>query len=308
MKIVKQIATMLLSLCLMLLIMVICLLSSIPSFLNSDTYHEILDEAKAYELIQESIQNSLDDMLLVNNIELKTLENFITVDEVKEFVSKDVNSLLSWLTGSGDKVEALDLTTYESRFDERMSTFFRDNQYLLDSNAKKDIDAMKENTIQILNGYLRLLDFEKILQFEPIAKITKLVGMINFKLLIGAMVVGVILVIGLIVACAPHTKSSKTEDESSQQKSRKKIENGLLWSGYGILAGGMIIFTIFFSGVQSKFYQYTAIQLPYLKQTLALLIEQWFVTLYVSGLVAIGIGILLMVPYWGRLYKEYMRD
>ena len=87
MKIVRQIVTMLLSFCLMFLIMIICLLSGIPSFLNPDTYHEILDEANAYKLIQEQIQNSLDDMLLVNNIELKTLENFITVDEVKEFVA-----------------------------------------------------------------------------------------------------------------------------------------------------------------------------------------------------------------------------
>lgn len=306
MKIVRQIVTMLLSFCLMFLIMIICLLSGIPSFLNPDTYHEILDEANAYKLIQEQIQNSLDDMLLVNNIELKTLENFITVDEVKEFVSDDVNSLLTWIKGSDEKVKALDLTRYESRFDERLSDFFRDNHYFLDESAKNDVEIMKQNTIQFLKGYLRLIDFEKLSHSEQLTKVTKMVELIDFKLLIGAVSMIAIVFIGLIIACIPST--TKTDEKSLHSKLRQKIEDGLLWSGYGILAGGLIIFTIFFSGVQSGFYQHTAIQLQYLKQSLALLIEQWFVTLYTFGLIATGIGVLCMIPYWSRLYKEYMKD
>ena len=309
MKIVRQMATMLLSLILMFLIMIICILSSIPAFLNPETYYEVLDETKAYELIQESIQNSLDDMLLVNNIELKTLEDFITIDEIKEFVSEDVNSLLSWVTGGSEKVVALDLTEYESRFDERMSTFFRDNHYFLDDNAKADVEIMKENTIQILKGYLRLIDFERVYQNEGLTKATQLIGIINFRFIISSLIIVCLLVIGLIVACAPRTlrDNSKIEQKTPRLQLHKQIEEGLLWSGYGVLAGGLIVFTIFFSGVQSEFYRHTAIQLPYLKECLALLIEHWFTILYVAGLGAVGIGILLMIPYWRSLYKKYMR-
>lgn len=306
MKIIRQMATVLLSLILMFLIMIICILSSIPTFLNPETYYEVLDEAKAYELIQESIQNSLADMLLVNNIELKTLDNFITIDEVKEFVSEDVNSLLSWVTGGSRKVVALDLTEYESRFDERMSIFFRDNHYFLDDHAKADVEIMKANTIQILKGYLRLIDFEKVSQIEGLTKAIQLIGMMNFKFIISSLIIVCLLIMQLIIACVP-CDNSKIEQKTSGLRLHKQINKGLLWSGYGVLAGGLIVFTIFFSGVQSEFYRHTAIQLPYLKECLALLIEHWFTILYVAGLVAVGIGILLMIPYWGSLYKKYMR-
>lgn len=144
---------------------------------------------------------------------------------------------------------------------------------------------MKENVIQIIKGYLRLFDFEKLMASEPLMKVTKLIGMIDFKFIIGGLVVVALALVGLIVACAPRTirRRSSTSDKpkkSSRRKSCKKIENGLLWSGYGILAGGLIIFIIFCSAVQSGFYHYTVIQVAYLKSCIAILIDDWFTSLY----------------------------
>ena len=104
MKRVKQIITVLLSLCLMFVIMLICLLSSLPTFLTPKTYHETLEQVNAYTLIQESIQNSLDDLLLINNISRETLSEFVTVEEVKQVVSQDVDALLAWLNGTGPQL------------------------------------------------------------------------------------------------------------------------------------------------------------------------------------------------------------
>lgn len=313
MKLVNKIMTVLLSLCLMFVIMFICLLSSVSRFLEPQTYHEALKKADAYTAIQESIQDNLIDVMLFNNIEMNVIEDFISADEVKQFVSSDVDAMLSWLKGSGQKIEALDLSPYEGRFDERIANFFRDNQYYLDDEAKTDVEVMKENVIQIIKGYLRLFDFEKLTASEPLMKVTKLIGMIDFKLIIGGLVVVVLALVGLIVACAPRTmrRRSSTSDKpkkSPRRKSRKKIEDGLLWSGYGILAGGLIIFIIFFSGVQSGFYHYTVIQVAYLKECIAILIDEWFTSLYLYGLLAAGVGILLIIPYWWRLYKKYMMN
>lgn len=313
MKIVNKIMTVLLSLCLMFVIMLICLLSSVPRFLAPQTYHEALKKADAYAAIQESIQDNLMDVMLFNNIEMSVIEDFISADEVKQFVSSDVDAMLSWLKGSGQMIGALDLSAYESRFDERIANFFRNHQYYLDDEAKADVEVMKENVLQIIKGYLRLFDFEKLMVSKPLMKVTNLIGMIDSKFIIGGLVAVALALVGLIVACAPRTmrRRSSTSDKpkkSSRRKSRKKIEDGLLWSGYGILAGGLIIFIIFFSGVQSGFYHYTAIQVVYLKECIAILMDDWFTSLYLYGLLAAGVGILFIIPYWWRLYKKYMMN
>ena len=126
---------------------------------------------------------------------MNVIEDFISADEVKQFVSSDVDAMLSWLKGSGQPIGALDLSPYEVRFDERIGNFFRDNQYYLDDEAKTDVEVMKENVIQIIKGYLRLFDFEKLTASEPLMKVTKLIGMIDFKLIIGGLVVVVLLIV-----------------------------------------------------------------------------------------------------------------
>ena len=145
MKIVNKIITTLLSLCLMLLMMAICLLSSVPAFFSPSTYLSALEEANAYKSIQESIQNSLDDIMLFNNMDRQAMREFMTVEEVKEVVVGDVYALLSWLNGTGKNVAPLDVSIYEARFDERINTFFLENQYYLDDDAKQDVELMKKN-------------------------------------------------------------------------------------------------------------------------------------------------------------------
>ncbi|MDO4924997.1 MAG: hypothetical protein Q3980_04985 [Turicibacter sp.] len=291
MKRVKQIITVLLSLCLMFVIMLICLLSSLPTFLMPKTYHEALEQVNAYTLIQESIQNSLDDLLLINNISRDTLSEFVTVGEVKQVVSQDVDALLAWLNGTGPQLSALEISQYEARFDERMTTFFRDNQYYLDDAEKQDVEVMKQSAMNMIHGNLRMLDFDVITQTIPFTVIPKLIQLVDINLIVmGLGVISVIISTILLIM------------------SRRQITEALLWIGNSILTGGLIIFTLFFSGIQSGFYKHIAIQVTYLRQAIGLLIEEWFTTLYRFGLIAIGIGVLLLLPYWIKAYKDCMRD
>ena len=291
MKYVKQMMTVLFSLCLMFVIMLICLLSSLPILLEPKTYQSTLEAVSAYSAIQESIQNSLDDMLLINNIERQTLNEFITVDEVKQVVSQDMDALLAWLTGTGPQLEALDLSCYEARFDKRLALFFRDNNYYLNEAEKQDVEVMKQNALQIIQGNLRVLEWDALTQTEPFTYVPKIIGLLNVKLiLIVLMIAGTILMGGLLLM---H---------------RKKLTEGLLWSGYGLLAGGLIIFIVFFSGIQSGFYHHIAIQVNYLQESIGLIIGTVFHSLVVSGLIAALIGILFMTPYWVKLYQDMIKD
>ena len=295
MKILTKLLTIVFSLCLMFSVILICLVMNLSTFLRSDIYLKALMQTSAYEQIQETIQNNLDDMMLLNNIDTNTLTDLITTDEVKTIVNQDVSSIISWLNNRTTEVEALDLSIYETRFDEKMNKFFQENQYFLDESAKKDVEVMKENALQFVEGYVRLFDFEKITQLPIVQHIPNLITSLN-RVIYGLL--GLIFIfIGILVALAPRSRRS----------SRKKIEEGFLWSGYGVLAGGLMIFVVFFSGIQSKFYEHLAIHLSYLKDLLVFLIKQGLTNLYTTGLIAALLGIMLMLPYWITIYKKYMK-
>ena len=295
MTVIKKIISVLLSFSLMLLTIAICLLSILPTFITPSTYLQAMEQAKVYQSIQENIQNGLDDIMLFNNIDRHTLREFITVEEVKEVVIGDVYALLAWLEGDNQKVEALDLSSYETRFDDRLATFFSENQYYLDEAAKADVELMKQDAMQIMKGNLRLLDFDQITNMSELQQVMKSLEALNFKSLAAGLVGLVILIVGLQVLLSPRSR---------RQQKRKKYEIGLLYSGYGIVAGGLFIFIVFFSGVQSGFYHHIAIQVSYLRESISYLIAHTFKTLSILGLLSAGIGLMLMIPYWHRLYKK----
>ena len=297
MTVIKKIISVLLSFSLMLLTIAICLLSILPTFITPSTYLQAMEQAKVYQSIQENIQNGLDDIMLFNNIDRQTLREFISVEEVKEVVIGDVYALLAWLEGSNQKIEALDLSSYETRFDERMAAFFSENQYYLDDAAKAEVELMKQDAMQIMKGNLRLLDFDQITNMSELQQVMKSLEALNFKSLAAGLVGLVILIVSLQVLLSPRSR---------RQQKRKKYEIGLLYSGYGIVAGGLFIFIIFFSGVQSGFYHHIAIQVSYLRESISYLIAHTFKTLSILGLLSAGIGFMFMIPYWQRLYKKCM--
>lgn len=297
MKVIKKIITILVSITLMFIIMGLCLLSSLPTFMNPSTYLNVMEQVGIYQMIQENIQNSLDDLMLINNIDRQTMNQFITIHEVKEMVNEDVYNLFMWLDGTGSQIEALNLTTYESRFDERLATFFRDNHYYLDDEQKQDVASMKQAMLQIINGNIRVLKLEEITRISMLNKLTSLIQVMNVKIVACALVIVGLLLTAFLVLLSPRSR---------RKNRRKKVEVGLLWSGYGIVAGGLFVFIIFFSGLLSGFYQNIAIQVNYLHNSLSRLIETALKMLSSYGLMAVALGVILMLPYWYRLYKKCM--
>ena len=287
MKYIKSFFLVFISLSLMFMVSMICLLSHIPHFLNNQTYHDVLEQVDAYARVHETIENSLEDMMLVSNIDRHTLSNLITVDEVKQIMTQDVDAMLSWLTESGPAIEVLDLTTYETRFDKKIDTFFRNNHYELDDADKQEIQLMKQTAMRIIQGNLRVLEFDQLTNSATWTILPKLMKFLDIKAFIIGLMGGVVLLMAILLIIF-----------------RKKLVEGLLWSGYGILAGGLFIFILFFSGLQSGFYHHTAIQVIYLRQSIGLLIETTFKSLVICGLIASGIGVIFMIPYWHRLYKK----
>lgn len=297
MKWIQKLMTVLLSLNLMFIIMIICLLSSLPHFFTPSTYISVMEEANVYQSIQENIQNSVDDVMLLNNIERQIMREFVTLEEVKEVVIGDVYAVLSWLTGTGQKVGALDLSRYEERFDERIATFFRDHHYYLDDSSKREVELMKQNIMQVIEGNLRLLNFDELTNLNGLQTLPALVNEMNLKVITLTLSGVALLMVLVLVLLSPKSRA---------RNRRKKVELGLLWSGYSLMAGGLIIFILFFSGIQSGFYHHMAIQVRYLRESLSLLIENWFQMLVNFGLMMTAIGCLFMIPYWVKLYKKCM--
>lgn len=297
MKVIKKIITILISITLMFIIIGLCLLSSLPAFMNPSTYLNVMEQAGIYQMIQENIQNSLDDLMLINNIDRQTMNQFITIHEVKEIVNEDVYRFFMWLDGTGSQMEALNLTTYESRFDERLATFFRDNHYYLDDEQKQDVASMKQAMLQIINGNIRVLKLEEITKLSMLNKLTSLIQVMNVRIVACALVIVVLILTAFLVLLSPRSR---------RKNRRKKVEVGLLWSGYGIVAGGLFVFIIFFSGLLSGFYQNIANQVNYLHNSLSRLIETALKMLSGYGLLAVGLGVILMLPYWYKLYKKCM--
>ena len=157
---------------------------------------------------------------------------------------------------------------------------------------------MKQDAMQIMKGNLRLLDFDQITNMSELQQVMKSLEALSFKSLAAGLVGLVILIVGLQVLLSPRSR---------RQQKRKKYEIGLLYSGYGIVAGGLFIFIVFFSGVQSGFYHHIAIQVSYLRESISYLIAHTFKTLSILGLLSAGIGLMLMIPYWQRLYKKCMK-
>ena len=114
-----------------------------------------------------------------------------------------------------------------------MATFFSENQYYLDEAAKADVELMKQDAMQIMKGNLRLLDFDQITNMSELQQVMKSLEALNFKSLAAGLVGLVMLIVGLQVLLSPRSR---------RQQKRKKYEIGLLYSGYGIVAGWIIHF------------------------------------------------------------------
>ena len=188
MNIVKKMVSVILSFCLMGLVIGICLVSALPAFLSSSMYTRVMEKANIYQSVQETIQNGLDDIMLFNNIDRQTMHEFISVEEVKQTIVGDTKQLIGWLNGSNQVLAPLQLADYESRFDERMGDFFRNNQYYLDDQAKADVELMKQDAMQVIKGSLRVLDFDKLMEIPVVTKVPQLVGLLNVKLIVTVLV------------------------------------------------------------------------------------------------------------------------
>ncbi|BEH91596.1 hypothetical protein T23_16980 [Turicibacter faecis] len=297
MNIVKKMVSVILSFCLMGLVIGICLVSALPAFLSSSMYTRVMEKANIYQSVQETIQNGLDDIMLFNNIDRQTMHEFISVEEVKQTIVGDTKQLIGWLNGSNQVLAPLQLADYESRFDERMGDFFRNNQYYLDDQAKADVELMKQDAMQVIKGSLRVLDFDKLMEIPVVTKVPQLVGLLNVKLIVTVLVVLSVLIIGVMIWLSPASR---------KKHHRKKVEVGLLYAAYGLVAGGLLVFIIFFSGIQSGFYEHTAIHVDYLRESVGYLIKDRLQFLSLAGFVFASIGFMLMIPYWRRLYRKCM--
>ena len=86
---------------------------------------------------------------------------------------------------------------------------------------------------------------------------------------------------------------------------KRRKARAYAWIGYTLVAAGMIVFLLSFSGYLSKFYEYVIIAIPYVVEAVGFIIKKYLLNMSIIGCVITCMGIFCMSFYWKHLYKRY---
>ncbi|AGX45177.1 hypothetical protein [Clostridium saccharobutylicum] len=133
-----------------------------------------------------------------------------------------------------------------------------------------EVGTRIDNEIQKIN-LNKLMESNKL---QAVAKITS----IFYKMFWAFMIMPIILILALI-----------------------KLNNGKVYLslrsiGSAFLVSGLILFTVFFGGYISKFYENINVNTVYFKDVIAIIMKHFLINLWVAGVITSVIGLLLLTP------------
>lgn len=86
-----------------------------------------------------------------------------------------------------------------------------------------------------------------------------------------------------------------------------KLQPSLSYIGIGFLIAGLFILTIFFGSYISKFYENININTVYLKYIISVTAKHLLNALSISGIITLGIGVILLIPVIGNTLLSRLR-
>lgn len=86
-----------------------------------------------------------------------------------------------------------------------------------------------------------------------------------------------------------------------------KLQPSLSYIGSGFLIAGLFILTIFFGSYISKFYENININTVYLKYIISVTAKHLLNALSISGIITLGIGVILLIPVIGNTLLSRLR-
>ncbi|MDY4077618.1 MAG: hypothetical protein SOY42_02330 [Clostridium sp.] len=277
---VKKIFSFIISLLLMFSILVSIFLGFFKvNVTNIGLYSEALSKSMAAKSIYDDIYSEISYLLGTYNIPRDTLNDIITVDEIK----KEINDKLIYISEfiDGKKIieeKAQDNSIYLKRLDDKLDAFIKENSIPMTEELSFDLSEIRKSIDKFLTSELNPMNINKFLSSNLAGKVQKVISLINSDKL-KYLFLGLDLLFIIIIAFIWH----------------KHIIRGITWIGYSFSASGLIVFLLSFSGYISKFYNNLILGVPYLKNTIIYLIKVWLKNLSLIGLLFIGIGIIIMI-------------
>ena len=257
------------------------------TLINQDTYLEIYNENQLYEKIYENMTSNMKYSLVVNNVESNILDDVISKEDIKQIIDTTTNTFIGFIKGEGVEVVETNFDVYYEKIEENINKFLRDESIFLDEGQTQDLNLMKQEIKSTLKGELQILDFNELSKSNIMIMISKLVSILNDEKTTMILISINILIMSIFFIIW-----------------NKQISRAFLWCGYSLLASGMIVFLISFSGYLSGFYEYVIITTEHIAQTIGLIIKTYLLEMTKTSIVVLIIGILSLSVYWIDLYKN----
>lgn len=276
----KKIFSFIISLLLMFSLLVsIFLVFFKVNVINIGLYSEALSKSMAAKSTYDDIYSKISYLLGIYNIPRDTLNDIITVDEIR----KEINDKLIYISEfiDGQKLieeKKQDNSIYLERLDNKLNAFIEDNSIPMTKELSFDLSEIRKSVNKLLTSELNPININKLLSSNLAGKVQKVILTLNSNKL-KYLFLGLDLLFIIIIASIWH----------------KHIIRGITWIGYSFFASGLIVFLLSFSGYISKFYNNLILGVPYLKNTIIYLIKVWLKNLSLIGLLFIGIGIIIMI-------------
>lgn len=253
--------------------------------LNPETYINMLEKKETHRQIYEFLEGNLEYALTLNNIPSSVKEGVITQDELEYEVNSIIRSTVNYFITGINEINSIDTDKYLNRLSENLDTYIRDNSIHIDSNIQSELNILKSDISQIIKSELEIINSDIIINSSICAILSKITSLFVRTLYLAPIILAVVFILMLAFIW------------------RNDIRRLCQWLGNSIIASGLFIFIIFFSGYISGFYNNVIIDIIYLREFVASLIKSWTIILTLSGAITITVGFLMLIP----IIKNYIK-
>ena len=253
--------------------------------LNPKTYINMLEEKETHRQIYEFLEGNLEYALTINNIPSSVKDGVISQDELVHEVNSVIRNNVNYFITRINEIKPVDTEKYLNRLNENLDTYIRDNSIHIDSNIQSELDTLKSDISQIIKSELEIINSDVIINSSISTVLSKITSLFARTLYLIPIILVVAFTLILVFIW------------------RNDIRILFQWIGNSIIAAGLFIFIIFFSGYISGFYNNVIIDIVYLREFIASLIKRWTIILSLSGLISIIVGFLMLIP----IIKNYIK-
>lgn len=253
--------------------------------LNYETYINMLEKKETYRQIYEFLEGNLDYALTINNIPSSVKDGVISLEEVEYEVNSIIRNTVNYFVTGINEINPIDTNKYLERLNENLDNYIRDNSIHIDSNIQNELDILKSDISQIIQSELEIINSDIIINSSICTILSKITTLFIRTLYLVPIILSVVFTLILSFIW------------------RNDIIRLFQWLGNSIIAAGLFIFIIFFSGYISGFYNNVIIDIIYLKEFVASLIKSWTIILTLSGAIISIVGFLMLIP----IIKNYIK-